>query len=118
MSTDELSILDSVKKSLGLDPDLKVFDPDIVMHINSVFTTLYQLGVGQPNFTIEDSEAIWKDFYIEGRSLQAIQSYVYIRVRLLFDPPPNARGIEALENYAKELEWRLNVLVEEEGLVT
>lgn len=107
------SILDSVKKALGLDPELKVFDVDIIMHINSTFTTLYQLGVGNPNFTIEDSTAVWDDFYAPNTNRQAIKSYLYLKVRLMFDPPQTARAIEAFEKYSTELEWRLNVLEEE-----
>lgn len=117
MAVDADSILDSVKKSLGLDPELKVFDLDIMMHINMTFTTLHQLGVGKPKFSIKDSEAKWSDFYTPNTNQEAVRSYVYMKVRLIFDPPPNARGIEAFEQYCKELEWRLNVLVEEEDLI-
>lgn|SRR5690606_14367685 len=108
------SILDSVKKVLGLDPGLTAFDLDITMHINSVFLTLHQLGVGKPNFTIEDREATWDDFVTPNTNREAVRSYIYMKVRLLFDPPASAYGMQSFEKMCNELEWRLNVLQEEE----
>lgn len=116
MAADAASILDSVKKALGLDPELTAFDLDIVMHINSVFTTLHQLGVGTPNFLIEDQTSKWEDFYDPSSNQNAIQSYLYMKVRLMFDPPPSAYGMQSLEKMCNELEWRLNVQVETEAL--
>lgn len=106
------SILDSTKKVLGLPADYTPFDVDIVMHINSVFFTLHQLGVGpDEGFTIENSDAVWEDFML-GEKVQAVKSYMYLRVRLLFDPPSTSFAIESLKRQAEEFEWRLNVHME------
>lgn len=107
------SILDSTKKALGLTAEYDVFDPDIVMHINSVFFTLNQLGVGPAaTFAITDADDTWDTFLGGRQDLNAVKSYVYIKVRLLFDPPANSFGISALEKQAEQYEWRLNVQVE------
>lgn len=106
------SILDSTKKVLGLPADYTPFDVDIVMHINSVFFTLNQLGVGpDEGFTIENSDDVWEDFMV-GEKVQAVKSYMYLRVRLLFDPPSTSFAIESLKKQAEEFEWRLNVHME------
>lgn len=107
------SILDTTKKALGLGADYDGFDPDIMMHINSVFFTLNQLGVGpQEGFAITGPTETWATFLGSDLRLNAVKSYVYIKVRLLFDPPANSFGISALEKQAAEYEWRLNVHVE------
>ncbi len=107
------SILTSIKKLLGIDDSYDVFDADIIMHINSVFTTLNQIGVGPPEgFMIEDETTTWNE-YIQGKyNLSAVKSYIYLKVKLLFDPPSNSALIEAYNNQAKEYEWRLNVTAE------
>lgn len=108
------SILDSTKKSLGVPTDYDVFDPDIIMHINTVMSTLYQLGVGPTTpFTIDDNSETWEQFLAEDTSVLAmVRSYVYIRVKLLFDPPTTSFAIDALKKTAEEYEWRLNVQAE------
>lgn len=104
------SILVSTKKILGLDASYTAFDVDIIMHINSVFGTLNQLGIGPVNgFMIEDDTALWSTFIGSDLNLNAVKTYVYLRVRLLFDPPATSFHITAMENQIKELEWRLNV---------
>lgn len=104
------SILVSTKKILGLDASYTAFDVDIIMHINSVFGTLNQLGIGPINgFMIEDDTALWSTFIGSDLNLNAVKTYVYLRVRLLFDPPATSFHITAMENQIKELEWRLNV---------
>lgn len=106
------SILLSVKKALGLTDDYTYFDRDIIMHINSVFTVLNQLGVGpEAGFFIEDSGALWSD-YGEMTRLEFIKSYVYLKVRLLFDPPTSSFVLSSMETNARELEWRINVMAE------
>lgn len=104
------SILDSTKKILGLDPEYDVFDVDIISHINSAFFTLNQLGVGPAEgFMITDNTTPWA-WFSEGLSnLNAVKTYVYLRVRLLFDPPQTSFAISAMEKQIQELEWRLNV---------
>lgn len=108
------SILTSIKKLLGIAEDYEPFDPDIIMHINSVFLILNQLGVGPSDgFSISDKTATWDDFLGEGnKKLEAVKSYMHIKVRLLFDPPLSSTVTECLNRSASELEWRLNVAAE------
>lgn len=113
----EPSILTSTKKILGLSSDYTAFDTDIVMHINTAFSTLTQLGVGPvAGFMIEDATAVWDDFIPDGDlQYNSVKSYVYLRTRLLFDPPSTSYLIASFEEQLKELEWRLNVHREETG---
>lgn len=108
------SILTSIKKLLGITESCTDFDTDIIMHINTVLMTLSQLGVGTEGFQIEDKNAVWSEF-IKSDKLAATKSYVYLRVKLLFDPPLNSAIIEAIKESIRELEWRLNVRVESES---
>lgn len=103
------SILDSTKKTLGLSPDYDVFDPDIIMHINTVFSFLNQIGVGpSEGFMIEDATTTWDQFVTDSR-LNSIKSYIYLRVKLLFDPPATSFVLSAMKEQIQELEWRINV---------
>lgn len=107
------SVLDSTKQKLGLVPSYTVFDDQIIGHINSVFGTLHQLGVGpEDGFTINGPDETWEDFQGSQRNIQAVQTYMYVKVRLYFDPPATSFAITAMENQAAELEWRLNVVME------
>lgn len=109
------SILTSIKKLLGISKDYTQFDDDIIMHINSVFMSLTQLGVGPAEgFSIEDDSAYWEDFVDIENNLQlhAVKTYVYLKVKLLFDPPLSSSVIEATNRQIAELEWRLNAAVE------
>lgn len=109
------SILLTIKKLLGIGDDYEYFDEDIIIHINSVLMILNQLGIGPvTGFSISDESATWSDFVDNLSMLEAVRSYVYIKVRLLFDPPTSSFTITALENQIKELEWRLNVMAESE----
>lgn len=104
------SILISIKKLLGLDKDYTVFDTDIIIHINSVFMILNQLGVGTYEcFKIEDDLSTWDEFIQENEDLEAVKSYIYHKVKMLFDPPTSSAVIEANKQIINELEWRLNV---------
>jgi hypothetical protein len=104
------SILDSVKKTLNLATDYTPFDEDIIMHINTVFSTLNQLGVGPvQGFMIEDKTPTWDAFLGSDPRLNHVKSYVFLRVRMLFDPPATGFTTEAMKEQIKELEWRLNV---------
>lgn len=108
------SILTSVKKMLGITEEYTPFDPELIMFINSVFTTLKQLGVGPAEgYMIEDESNTWDEFVMEG-DLEAVKSYVYLKVRLIFDPPMNSSVLSSFQEMTKELEWRMNVMVEEE----
>lgn len=103
------SILTSTKKILGIAESYTAFDVDILIHINSVFSKLEQLGLGPAGgYMIEDKTPTWDAFFTDKR-LNMIKSYVYLQVRLLFDPPQTSYLIEALRRQAEEMEWRLNV---------
>ena len=112
MALADQSILDSVKKVIGMDPSYTAFDIDIVMHINSQFSKLYNLGVGPKNaaFEIEDKNAKWSDFLQGKTNINMAKTYVCMAVRLIFDPPPTSFGIEAVKTEIQEMGWRLNVL--------
>ena len=108
------SILTSIKKLLLIPEDYDQFDVDIIMHINSVFMTLTQLGVGpSTGFSIEDDSAVWADFIDDPDKLQAVKTYMYLKVRIVFDPASlGSATLSAYERQIQELEWRLNVAVE------
>ena len=104
------SVLTSIKKLLGLPEEYDVFDTDIIIHINSVFSTLNQLGVGPPDgFFIEDATEQWGMFLGDDTQINSVKSYMYLKVRLLFDPPTTSFAIDAMKKNAEEYEWRLNV---------
>ena len=104
------SILNNVKKMLGLDESYTAFDTDVIIHVNTVFSTLSQLGIGPATgFMIEGKIPTWLDFFgANDPNLNAVKTYVYLRVRLLFDPPATSFAISAMNEQIKELEWRLN----------
>lgn len=105
----EQSILTSVKKMLGVDASDTAFDLDIIMHINSAFATLNQLGIGPENgFAIEDASAVWATFYGNDPRYNAIRTYMYLKVRYAFDPPQTSYLVDALKEQITEHEWRLN----------
>ncbi len=107
------SILTSIKKLLGITEEYTHFDADIIMHINTVFMILMQLGVGPTSgFSISDSDAVWGDFISSEKQLEAVRTYTYLRVKMMFDPPTTGTVIQATENLIKELEFRLNVEVD------
>lgn len=104
------SILDGTKKNLGLAPEFKAFDHDIITHINAVLADLEQIGVGPVGgFYIEDDIAEWGDLLGSDARLNSVQSYVYLRVKLMFDPPATSFAITSLEKQAEKMEWRLQV---------
>lgn len=108
------SILDSTKKVLGIDPAYVAFDQDITTFINSTFAKLYQLGVGPENgYAITDKTDNWVDYLADDLTLNDVQAYVYLSVRLLFDPPQTAYLIQAFERQLDELGFRINVRREE-----
>ena len=107
------SILTSVKKMLGIVEEYEYFDPELIIHINSVFSTLAQLGIGpEAGFKIAGKSEEWTDFLDSTSNLEAVKSYVYLRVRLLFDPPTMSAVIDSMTRQISELEWRLNVAAE------
>lgn len=105
------SILTSIKKLLGIGEEYEHFDADLIMHINSVFAILTQMGVGPSNgFSIIDEDKEWSDFLPgDPAKLSFVKSYVYLKVKLLFDPPQSSAAIESINRQISELEWRLFV---------
>lgn len=110
----EESILLSVKALLGPDADYDVFDQDIVIFINSAIATLTQLGIGpSEGFEITGEDETWEDFLGEDmRRINSVKIYVFMKVRLAFDPPASSYVLSAYEDSCKEFEWRLNVAVD------
>lgn len=107
------SILASIKKLLGIAEEYEHFDNDIIMHINSVFTILNQLGVGPAEgFFIEDDSSTWDEFIEDLTKLQAVKSYVFMKVKLLFDPPTSSAVTDSYNRLITEFEWRLNSAVD------
>lgn len=110
------SILTSIKKLLGIAEEYEHFDSDLIMHINSVFMVLNQLGVGPAEgFSITDKTETWEDFTQNNLMIQSVKSYVYLKVRLLFDPPSSSAVMESINRQISELEWRLNLSVDTRG---
>jgi hypothetical protein len=104
------SILTDVKHKVGPSGDYTYYDRDIIDAINTAFGILTQIGVGpDEGFRIEDDTTEWTDFVTDTTTLNLVQSYIYIKVRLLFDPPTSSTFASALKEEATELEWRLNV---------
>ena len=111
----EESILISTKKILGLDAMYTPFDLDVITHINAAFSLLNQLGVGPVDgFFIEDETMEWSEFGVPLNQLNLVKTYVYLKVRVLFDPPGTSFLVEAANNQIKEYEWRLNIFREAE----
>lgn len=107
------SILVSIKKLLGIDEAYDNFDADLIMHINSVFSILTQLGVGpSEGFFIQDANETWTDFVPDDAKLKLIKSYTYVKVKLLFDPPLSSAVMESMNRIASELEWRIQVIAD------
>ena len=108
------SILLSIKKMLGLSEDYDVFDTELIIHINSVFGTLHQLGIGpEEQFRISGDNEIWLDFDTNGEQIDEVKDYIFLRVKLLFDPPNHAYTLNSYKEQLEELEWRLNVKADE-----
>lgn len=106
------SILTSIKKLLGIAEDYEAFDMDIIIHINSAFMILNQLGVGPDEpFTITDKNDLWTDF-ISDTKLETVKSYIYLKVKMMFDPPSSSFILNAMKDQISEFEWRLNVAAE------
>lgn len=106
-------ILPTVKQLMGIDRNYNVFDTDLIVAINSAFMILNQLGVGpDPPYHIEDDTATWEDFSSDVNDLQALKSYIYLRAKILFDPPSSGVLHEAVERQISEFEWRLTVQAE------
>lgn len=106
------SILTSIKKLLGITEEYTHFDADIIMHINSVFMVLHQLGVGpEGGFFIEDESTTWDEYLGDPTELQLVKTYIYMKVRMMFDPPTGG-VLNSMKEQINEFEWRLNVAVD------
>lgn len=102
------SILTSIKKMLGIEAEYTHFDPDIIMYINSAFFELNRIGVGpEEGFMIEDDTSTWLDFIPEQAKYESVKEYIYIKVKLVFDPPTSSAAVTSLEKIADKLEWLL-----------
>jgi hypothetical protein len=109
----EDSILFSVKKYLGIADEDNGFDLDIIMSINSVFGILTQLGVGpKEGYSISDASATWSDYLQDNKLLEMVKTYMYLKVRMVFDTPTSGSMNSAHEQLIAELEWRINVMVD------
>lgn len=111
------SILTSIKKMLGITEECTDFDAAIIMHINTVFMILRRFGIGpKDGFVIEDEMPIWDDFLPDGTftKMAAVKTYVYLKVKLVFDPPLSSSTVESMNRMISELEWRLNEVAESE----
>ena len=110
---DDGSILMSIKKLLNVDHSDPAFDTDIGMQINSEFMTLHQLGIGpDEGFAIHDADTVWTDFSNDKTLIEAVKSYIYYRVRMVFDPPASSVVADAINSRINELQFRLNVQAE------
>lgn len=106
------SILDSVKKVIGITSEDTNFDEDLIMHINSEFNLLKQLGVSDEDFYIEDNTAEWSDYLPDDGSLNLVKTYIYLRAKKLFDPPTGGY-LQSLNEEIDRYEWKLNVIAEQ-----
>lgn len=107
------SILTSIKKLLGLTEEYIHFDADIIMHINTVLSDLTAIGVGPSSgFSICDNVETWDMFISDDVTFNNVKTYVYLRVKLLFDPPTQSSVLESYQRQVDKLEWRLNVAAE------
>ena len=112
------SILTSVKKILGITEEYTHFDADLIMHINTVLMALTQMGIGNREyFRIEDADATWADFISGKIDIDAIKTYVALRVKLIFDPPQSSTHLQAIQETIKECEWRMYISDSSENFI-
>ena len=113
------SILTSVKKIIGISEEDESFDTDLIMHINSVLMILNQLGVGpEDGFSITDKSAVWTDVIGDNKLIEATKTFVGLKVRLIFDPPTSSAVLDSINKTISELEWRINVMIENKANAT
>lgn len=108
------SILTTIKKLLGIVEDCTDFDDMLIVYINSAFSVLHQIGVGpKDGFSIEDDSEVWTDFISDDPStLRSVRTYIYLKVKLMFDPPQNGSLLESINRQILEHESRLNMVVD------
>ena len=105
------SILISIKKLLGISEEDTSFDMDIIFHINTVLMSLYQLGLS--NFIVTDSIQTWTDLLGERSDLESVKTYIFLKVKLMFDPPGSSVLLDSMQRQISELEWRIQQQLEE-----
>lgn len=112
------SILNTIKKLLGIDITDNSFDTDIIVHINSIIPILSQMGIGPKNgFIVMSEDDLWTDYIDDSVvNLEGVKTYMYLRIKLLFDPPTNSTTIDAFNKNIAELEWRMMLAVETNNL--
>jgi len=110
-----VSILDSIKQLLGIDVNDTSFDKELIIHINGALMILKQLGVGPEFYSIKDKNNVWEEFTQGRKDLEIIKSFVYLKVRLMFDPPQNSFLVNSIEKQISEYEWRITVQRLQEG---
>lgn len=103
------SILTSLKKLIGIPEEITDFDADIIIFANSVFFILFQMGVGDKAFVLQNAEQKWSDFFGGNKENEAVKAYVYLKVKAQFDPPTQSFVLESLNKNIAEYEWRINV---------
>lgn len=113
------SILNSIKKMLGIYQDVTSFDDELILHINSVIASLSQMGIGPSNseYRITNSSNVWTELLSDDKRLESVKTYIYMKVRLIFDTPPQSSLIDAYERQIKEFEWR-NFVIKDNDRIT
>jgi hypothetical protein len=107
------SILNSIKKLLGISENDTAFDVDLIIHINSVFSILAQLGAtSKENYKISSSSDTWSDYIGDFEDLELLKSYMYLRVKIIFDPPQSSFVMESYKKIIDELEWRITTIAD------
>lgn len=108
------SILETVKNLIGVASECADFDTNIMVHINSAIMTLRQIGIGPKNgFSVRDSSSTWTDYIDDINLYESVKDYIYLKVKIVFDPPTSSYVLEAMKEQIKELEWRLQTEKEE-----
>ena len=109
------SILTSIKKMLGIVEECEDFDTDIIIHINTALSSLTQIGVGPSDgFLIIDKSSEWSNFINDNKKLEMVKTYIFLKVKNVFDPPASSTVKEIYNQYISELEWRISVEVNQE----
>lgn len=107
------SILTTIKMLLGCTEEDTSYDSQIITDINSVFSILTQLGIGpKDGFIISDKSNVWSEFIDDKKELYMVKSYIYLKVKLMFDPPLSGGAMDVIERGIREFEWRLNSAID------
>lgn len=106
------SILDTIKEMLGIDKDCEAYDQDLIVFVNGVFSTLYQIGVGDRPVSISNKFQEWSSLFSEDDLIDLIKNYTFLKVKLIFDPPSNSFVMDSIKKQIEEYEWRIHVQAE------